>query len=165
MLSSNWSRGVVVTPSWLSDWSAEIKVFSRFLARISLGVIWAKLSCLYFVPPVMSRSIALTTSSHKLRDSSSLEYESVPPLQVEFSVNQEQNAAPAARCSVSSSGLSVKNTECWDVVRLQLGWFINQACPNDVDDEFHTRSFVAHDFVYFILSRFVYLVEKKREGY
>ncbi len=81
----------------------------------------------------MSRSIALTTSSHKLRDSSLLEHESVPPLEVEFSVNQEQNAAMEARCSVSSSGLSVKNTECWDVVRLQLGWFINQACPNYVE--------------------------------
>jgi hypothetical protein len=82
----------------------------------------------------MSRSIALTTSWHKLRDSSSLEHESVPPLlKVEFSVNQELNAAIEARCSVSSSGLSVKNTECWDVVRLQLGWFINQACPNDVE--------------------------------
>ncbi len=37
----------------------------------------------------------------------------------------------ACRYSALSSGLSVKNTECWDVVRLQLGWFINQACPND----------------------------------
>ncbi len=112
----------------------KLKVFPRFLARISLGVIWAKLSCLGFMPPVMSRSIALTTSSPKLRDSSSLGHESVPPMsKVEFSVNQEQNTAPAARCSVSASGLSVKNTECWDVVRLQLGWFINQACPNDVE--------------------------------
>ncbi len=82
----------------------------------------------------MSRSIALTTNSHKLCDSSSLEHESVPPLlKVELSVNQEQNAAIEARCSVASSGLSVKNTECWDVVRMQLGWFINQACPNDVE--------------------------------
>ncbi len=82
----------------------------------------------------MSRSIALTMSLHKLRDSSSLEYESVPPLlKVEFSVNQEPNAAMEARCNVSSSGLSVKNTECCDIVRLQLGWFINQACPNDVE--------------------------------
>jgi hypothetical protein len=82
----------------------------------------------------MSRSIALTTSSHKLRDSNSLEHESVPPLfKVGFSVYQEQNTALEAHCSVSSSGLSVKNTECWDVVRLQLGWFISQACPNDVE--------------------------------
>ncbi len=66
--------------------------------------------------------MALTTSSQKLSDSSSLEHVSVPPLlKVEFSVKQEQNAAIEARCSVSSSGLSVKNTECWDVVRLQLG--------------------------------------------
>ncbi len=82
----------------------------------------------------MSRSIAFAKSSHKMLDSSSLEHESVfPLLKVEFSVNQEQNAAIEARCSVSSSGLSVKNTECWDVVRLQLGWCINQACPNDVE--------------------------------
>ncbi len=77
--------------------------------------------------------MAPTTSSHKFRDSSSLEHESVPPLEVEFAVNQEQNAAMEARCSVSSPELSVKNTECWDVVRLQLGWFINQACPNDAE--------------------------------
>jgi hypothetical protein len=83
----------------------------------------------------MSRSIAPTTSSHRLRNSSSLEHESVLLLfKVGFSVYQEQNAALEARCSVSSSsGLSVKNTECWDVARLQLGWFINQACPNDVE--------------------------------
>ncbi len=82
----------------------------------------------------MSQSIALTTSSHKLCDSSSLEHEGVPPLlKVEFSVYQEQNAAIEAHCSVSSSGLSVKNTECWDVARLQLEWLINQACPNDVE--------------------------------
>ncbi len=113
----------------------------------------------------MSRSIAFTTSSHKLRNSSSLEHESVPPLsKVKLSVNQEQNAAIEARCSVSSSGLSVKNTECWDVVRLQLGWFINQACPNDVEMTSFMGSFVAYDFVYFILPRSVYLVEK-REGY
>ena len=108
-------------------------VFARFLARISLGVIWAKLSCIGFVSSVMSRSIAPTTSSPKLCDSNFLEYESVPPLQVEFSVNQEQNAVMEARCSALSSGLPVKNTECWDVVRLQLGWFINQACPNDAE--------------------------------
>jgi hypothetical protein len=97
-------------------------------------VIWAKLSCLCSVPPVMSRSIALTTSSNNLRDSSFLEHEGVPPLfNVRFSVYQEQNTALEARCSASSSGLFVKNTECWDVARLQLGWFINQACPNEVD--------------------------------
>ncbi len=80
------------------------------------------------MPLVMSRSIALTTSSHRLRDFSSLEHESVTPLQVGFSVNQEQNAAPAARCSVSSSGLSVKNTECWDVVRNPLHIFSELIC-------------------------------------
>jgi hypothetical protein len=113
----------------------------------------------------MSRSIALTTSSHNLHDSSSLEHESVPPLfKVRFLVYQEQNTALEARCSVSSSGLSVKNTECWNAVRLQLGWFINQACPNDGYDELHTRSLVAYDFVYFVLPRSVYLIEK-REGY
>ncbi len=78
--------------------------------------------------------MALTTSSHNLRDSSSLEHEGVTALfNVRFSVYQEQNTALEARCSVYSSGLSVKNTECWDVARLQLGWFINQACPNDVE--------------------------------
>ncbi len=113
----------------------------------------------------MSRSIALTTSSHRLRDSSSLEHESVPPLfKMGFSVYQEQNTALEARCSVSSSGLSVKITECWDVARLQLGWFIGQACPNDVEMTSFMRSLFAYDLVYFILPRSVYLVEK-REGY
>jgi hypothetical protein len=86
------------------------------------------------MPPVMSISIALTTSSLRSREFSSLVHESVStPFAMRFSVYHEQNIALEARCGVSSSGLSVKNTECFDVARLQLGWFISQACPNDVD--------------------------------
>ncbi len=63
----------------------------------------------------MSRSIAPTTSSPKLRDSSALEHESVPPLEVEFAVNQEQNAAMEARCSVSSPELGRCKVAAWVV--------------------------------------------------
>jgi hypothetical protein len=69
---------------------------------------------------VMSRSIALTTSSPRSRGFSSLARESASaPLKVRFPAYQEQNIALEARCSVSLSGLSVKNTECFDVARLQ----------------------------------------------
>ncbi len=68
------------------------------------------------------------------------------PLKVRFSVYHEQNIALEARCSVSSSGLSVKNTECFDVVRLQLGWFISHACPNDVEMTSFIRDLLSRAF-------------------
>jgi hypothetical protein len=113
----------------------------------------------------MSRSIALTTSLHRSREFSSLAHESVSALfKVRFSVYQEQNIALEASCSVSSSGLSVNNTECFDVARLQLGWFISLACPNDVEMTSFIRNLLSRTLSYFALPCSVYLVEK-RERY
>ena len=95
---------MAVALSQLTDWSTGSVRLARFRALSSLGVIRAKESFSWLMPPVMRRSIAPTTSSSESRDVNILGQEDAASLSdTTFSMNQALNKALEAFWSDASS--------------------------------------------------------------